>query len=210
MKRTAAILLALTLALVSVGAFADTLTIQPGTPINATPDTFQSVFGIIAGASELSFTWEDAPAAEEGYEVYTAHADGVDLDVKLYVSDGYVSYAACEIKEYKISNTNDAYTIGQWIGNSIASIAYTVYLADSGDMSGERADELNEAAQQIIQFMGECLSDAQKLQDGAIMTFTVLDHPAGCEISGVATPQEGILNIRIVVAGQDGVLGSEQ
>ncbi len=210
MKKTAAILLALTFALASAGALADTLTVQPGTPINATPDIFQSVFGIIAGSSRLFFTWEEAPAAEEGYEVYTAHAGDVDLDVKLYVSDGFVSYAACQIKEYKISNANDAYTIGKWVGSSIASIAYTVYLADSGDMSGDRAEELNDAAQQIVQFMAECLGDAQKLQDGAVMTFTVLDHPAGCEISGVATPQEGTLNIRIVVAGQDGVLGSAQ
>ena len=42
------------------------------------------------------------------------------------------------------------------------------------------------------------------------MTFTVLDHPQACEISGVATATEGTLNIRIVVAGQDGVLGSDQ
>ena len=142
MKRTAAMFLALTLALVSVGAFADTLTIQPGTPINATPDIFQSVFGIIAGASGLSFTWEEAPVAEEGYEVYTAHAGNVDLDVQLYVSDGFVSYAACQIKEYKINNANDASTIGRWVGGSFAAIVYTAYLADSGDMSGERADEL--------------------------------------------------------------------
>ena len=40
------------------------------------------------------------------------------------------------------------------------------------------------------------------------LTFALVS--AGCEISGVATPQEGILNIRIVVAGQDGVLGSAQ
>ena len=67
MKRTAAILLALTLALVSVGAFADTLTIQPGTPINATLDIFQSVFGVIANAAGYTFTWEEAPVSGEGY-----------------------------------------------------------------------------------------------------------------------------------------------
>ena len=155
MKRTAAMFLALTLALVSVGAFADTLTIQPGTPINATSDIFQSVFGVIANAAGIPLPGRKRPFPGK-------------------------------------------------------AMVYAVYLADSGEMNGDRTDELNKEAQQTMQFMAECLSDAQKFQDGAAMTFTVLDHPAGCEISGAATPQEGTLNIRIVVAGQDSVLGSDQ
>lgn len=208
MKRTAAILLALILALAAVGAFADTLAIQPGTPIGAPPDVFCSVFDIVSDASGFTFTWEEAPVSEDGYEVYTAHANDVDLDVKLYASDGYVSYAASQIKEYKITNSDEAFTIGQWIGGSFAAVAYTAYLADSGDVSGERAEELNDAASQIVEFLGECLDDNQKLKAGAVTTFTALDHPVACEVSGVATSQEGILTMRVVVAGLDAIFES--
>ena len=210
MRKTAAVLLACALALFSVGAFADTLTIRQGTPIDATPDVFKSVFDIIANASEFAFSWEEAPVSEDGYEVYTAHANDVDLDVKLYVSDGAVSYAVCQINEYKIRTADDAFTIGKWIGGSFGVIVYTAYLADSGDVSGERVGELNEGTEQIVQFLGECLDDNQKLKEGAVTTLTVLDHPTACEISGAVTPKEGTLNIRIVVAGPDGVFGSEK
>ena len=210
MKRTAAIVLALILSLVSVGAFADTLTIQPTTPINITQDNFRSVFDIVSNASDFVFTWEEAPVAEDGYEVYTAHANDVALDVKLYAADGALLYVASQIKEYKIRSSSDAFTIGQWVGGSFAAIAYTAYLADTGDLSGERAEELNAATAQIVEFLGECLNDNQKLKAGAVTTLTVLDHPAACEISGVATSKEGTLNIRVVVAGQDSVLGSEK
>ena len=204
MKKTVSLLLVFLLVVLSACAFADTLSVRPGTPAGISKDFYKAVFDITCSTVGVSYTWEEQPAAEDGYEVYTAHADEIRMDLKVYTSGGKVSHVAIVAENYYIPGPDEAFILGEWLSQTLGSAVFSFYYAEGGKNTDNMGILLDACIDQYSLFLGTSLTDHSALPGGIATTMDVLEYPTGLEINGTGTEKEATLNIRFVVTTKDG------
>ena len=208
MKKVFALLL--TLMMLTAGlAAAETLELVPGTPENCPFTTFKTYFDMIAQQSGYTFTWADEPAAENGYEVYSAVSADDAMVIKVYVLDGNVCYTDGEgAVTLNMTDASSAQKFGEWFGVALSNSAIcmriaggdTAFLSDSNFASSLQAD-----VQPLVSILMNDFNE-DTLSKGKAATSTVAGYPAGLEISGSIVDNTSVsLTMRTVV----GCPGSE-
>ncbi len=205
MKKVLSILLAFVLAALAPCAFADELTVQ-AVPTGVSPGLFTALFEFVTSQGDYSYTLEENAVSEDGYEVYTAHANGIAMDVKAYAADDTVEYVIGTAIEYKINSPEEAGKLGTWFGGSLANAVFTVYFGGGGENTDEAMAALNASVDEFLTFLQETLSNYDNLKRGAAMTTSILGYPTGIEISGAANSKSATLNLKFIITGKDGQL----
>lgn len=206
MKKVFALLL--TLMMLTAGlAAAETLELVPGTPENCPFTTFKTYFDMIAQQSGYTFTWADEPAAENGYEVYSAVSADDAMVIKVYVLDGNVCYTDGEgAVTLNMTDASSAQKFGEWFGVSISGGVLGMALG-TGDTSVLQDPELETKLQEDIKPLVYILENdfnEKTLAEGKAAVSTVYGYPCGLEVSGSTDGETVLLAMKIIVSGPEG------
>ncbi len=164
------------------------------------------MFDIASSTAGFSYTWEEQPAAEDGYEVYTAHADGIRMDLKVYTTGGKVSHVAIVTENYDIPGPNEAFVLREWLGQTLGSAVFSFYYAEGGENTEDMGDQLDAGINQYLLFLSTGLKDHSAIPGGIATAVDILGYKTGLEISGIGTDTEATLNIRFIVTTKDGLV----
>ena len=207
MKKALSVFLILALALLSACASADTLVIRTGAPSAASMGSFKAFFDYIASSVEYSVVWEDTPVSENGYEVYTAHANGTALSIKVYVSGGAVSHIIVQSDGYAVNSTYDAGMLGQWFGKTLYTAVASLYFGESTNPGIQLPAALSAGVDRAMETLMACLGD-NRIMNGIVTAMNILDYPVGLEITATGSSIPAALNMKFAVAGKSSRLES--
>lgn len=203
MKKLAALILTLILAIVSCCAMADTIEVQPGSPSKCSYTDFKTMFDLFTSASNYQFIWDSEKTTEGSYDVYSCTSSDGLLTLKVYVSGGNFSHVLGEGSTVFTADTVDnAKKLGEWFGASLAGVVLTVYAAENGNLNESLATQLQEELQPMVSVLGALSDDA--VQNGVATTVNVLGYPCGLAVSGSAVGSVGTLKMKIGITGTDG------
>ena len=207
MKKVFALFLALTILAAAGLVSADSLEFVPGTPDACSPESFLDFFSSIAQESGFTFTWDEAPAEEDNYSVYTgASADGL-MSVRIYIQGDNVSHVVA-LGEVTLDPTDSesAYTFGQWFGVAISGSAISMSLG-AGNTDVVTNPDLSEKLNTDIMPLMNLLTvdfDEEHLSAGKAAATTILGYPCGMEVSGGTDGSKVLLSMKVIVCSQDG------
>ena len=207
MKKLLALFLALLMMAAAGLASADSLEFVPGAPGSCPFANFQSYFDMIAAGAGFTFTWDNAPTEEEGFTVYSAASEDGLLQIRVYTQDQNVSHVVA-LGEVNLdsSDSDSAYTFGQWFGVAISGSAISMSLG-AGDTSITSDPDLSGKLEADITPLTNLLYndfDAEHLAAGKAGTATVLGYPCGLEVSGSENGSNIYLFMKIIVSTPGG------
>jgi hypothetical protein len=206
MKKAISILLALILCAVSCCAFADTLEVQAGAPLNSTFDTFKTTYDLY-GSSNLPLSWESGSTTEGEFEVYTGKANNGEIEVKVYTTGGKVSHLiATGSKTVSMTNMSDAQALGQDIGTVLGIAIMAVYTVDGGKLDTSLINQFTEDLQAVLTPLTEGLTNADKLENGVAASSLVIGYPTGLEISATGASTAATISWKVIITSKDSKL----
>lgn len=206
MKKAISILLALILCAVSCCAFADTLEVQAGTPLNCTFDEFKTQYDTYGG-SQLPVTWEDGSTADGEYEVYTGKAKDGEIEVKVYTIGGKVCYMmGTGSKTVNMTNSSDAKALGEDIGMVLGLGDMVVYFADGGEYTSDLLSTFTNDLQTIVTSLTGGLSDYTKMKNGIAVAGQALGYPTGLELSSTGEVTSAAITWKLIITSKDSKL----
>ena len=207
-RKISALLLALTMALVSCSAFAETLVVSPGSETGCSMIMFKTLFDTISNASNYSFVWADGLTKEDGYEVYSATSSDGMMAIKVYSKNGNFCYLTGEGEaSFTVSSTSTVQKLGEWFGAVLASGVLSVYSAEGGSLDASVVSKFTEALTPLTSAFSGISDDA--ILKGIVVTAMPLGYPCGLEVSGQASGLGGTLKIRLAVTGPDGSVSGQ-
>ena len=207
MKKILALFLALLMMAAAGLAAADSLEFVPGTPGACTFDNFRLYFDSIATGAGFAFTWNDTPAEENSFTVYSAASGDGLLQIQVYTQDQNVSHVVA-LGEVNLdsSDSDSAYTFGQWFGVAISGSAISMSLG-AGDFSVTSDPDLSAKLEADVTPLTDLLYndfDEEHLAAGKAGTATVLGYPCGLEVSGSGNDSNVYLYMKIILSTPDG------
>ena len=208
MKKIIALLLVLVMATAAGAAWADKLELQAGTPTQCDSSTFQMLFTFMEQQSGYDYTWDKETETEGEYTVYTARPAKGSMILKLYTLDDRAVYVVCEGSvSASFSNKETVREFGSWFGSALGGICLAFYMADHPDapLDEELLTRFTNDGEAMLSSL-TALNDGKKVAEGVAFTAPVLGYPTGMEGSGTASGQSAILNMKLVVTSEDGVL----
>ena len=207
MKKLLALFLALLMITAAGLASADSLDFVPGTPGACTFENFKLYFDSIATGSGFAITWDSAPSEEDSFSVYSAVSGDGLLQIKVYTQDQNISHViAIGETAFDSSDSDSAYTFGQWFGVAISGSTISMSLG-AGDFSVTSDPDLASKLEAEVSPLTDLLMndfDAEHLAAGKAGTATVLGYPCGLEVRGGENGSSIFLSMKIIVSTPGG------
>ncbi len=208
MKKALALILALMMAIAVAPAFADSLVLTPGTPAECTFESFKSWYDVLTGTSNFTYTWDETPVNEDGYEVYTAHENDGLMELKVYLADGKISHMIGTASgTFAMTDTDSAQKFGSSFGAVLAGGTMGLLISEDGyEALGEKAATFESELMPLADLLTNGFTDITQLSNGLAADVILAGYPAGLDLTGSILGTNITINMRVLITSKDGQL----